>query len=159
MHFPRRVNVMSNHLEENHLPVDSSALYSIANRKLVFELPLAGGLLPWACPFSVSGGVDSEFAFCGTSFSLDTTSDDLAMRVLRNPVASAPCNPVTLGSAWGSANALRTDAQCPGDRGQFWNNASCGNTLDTSSGEPSVAGSDVENAPTITSRPSVAGTV
>ncbi len=47
MHFPRCVNVMSNHLEENHLPVDSSVLYSIANRKLVFELPLAGRLLPW----------------------------------------------------------------------------------------------------------------
>jgi hypothetical protein len=29
------VNVMSNHLDEHHLPVDSAAFYSIANRKLV----------------------------------------------------------------------------------------------------------------------------
>jgi hypothetical protein len=103
--------------------------------------------------------VDRESAFRGTSFSLDTAPDDLAVRVMRNPVASAPFDPVTLGPAWGSANALWTDAQCPGDRGQFWNNAGCGNTLDTSSGEPSVAGGDVEHAPTVPCGPSWAGTV
>jgi hypothetical protein len=107
----------------------------------------------------VFGEVDGESSICGTSFGLDTTSDDLAVRVLRNPMASAPCSSVTLGSCWGSANALWTDAQCPGDRGQFWNDACCGNTSYTSSGEPSVAGSDVGNASTITSRPSVARTV
>jgi len=144
---------MSNHWEKTICPLISPFLYSIANRKLAFLRTLAGRLLP------LSGGVDSESAFCGTSFSLDTAPDDLAVRVLRNPVASAPCNSVTLGSAWGSANALWTDAQCPGDRGQFWNNASCGNTLDTSSGEPSVEGSDVEHAPTVPCGPSWAGTV
>ncbi len=150
---------MSKHLDENHLSVDSPVLYAIANKKLVVWFALAGRLLPLTCPFSVSGGVDGESSFCGTSFGLDTTSDDLVVRVLRNPVASAPGSSVSLGSGWGSANALWTDAQCPGDRGQFRNDASCGNTLDTSSGEPSVAGSDVENAPTIPCGPSLAGTV
>jgi hypothetical protein len=41
----------------------------------------------------------------GTSFGLDTTSDDLAVRVLPNPMACAPCSSVPLGSGWGSANA------------------------------------------------------
>ena len=153
MHFPWCVNVMSNHWEKTICPLIPTSY-----------IPLQTGNLPscslWQGDCSpLSGGVDSESAFCGTSFSLDTAPDDLAVRVLRNPMASAPCNPVTLGSAWGSANALWTDAQCPGDRGQFWNNASCGNTLDTSSGEPSVAGSDVEHAPTVPCGPSWAGTV
>ena len=150
---------MSNHLEERRLPGGLLVLYFIANRKLVFKLPLARRLLPRVCPISVGGGVDSEFAFCGASFGLDTTPDDLAVRVLRNPVAGAPSGSVILGSGRSSANALWPDAKCSGDRGQCWNHASRRNAANTSTGEPGVASRYVGNAPGISRRPGVAGTV
>ena len=153
MYFPWCVNLMSNHLEENHLLVDPPSNIPLQTGNLSSSAFWQGACSP------LSGGVDSESAFCGTSFSLDTAPDDLAVRVLRNSVASAPFSSVTLGSGWGLANALWTDAQRPGDRGQLRDDASCRNTLDTSSGEPSVAGSDVEHAPTVPCRPSLAGTV
>jgi hypothetical protein len=105
------------------------------------------------------GGVDSESSLSDTSVGVDTTSDGLAVRVLRNPVAGGPCSSVALGSSRRSANALWTDAECPSDRGQRGNDASCRNALHSASREPDVAGCDVENAAPISSRPSAAGTV
>jgi hypothetical protein len=46
MHFPWCVNIMSNYLEENHLPINSPLLYSFANKKLAVWLALADRLLP-----------------------------------------------------------------------------------------------------------------
>jgi hypothetical protein len=70
----------------------------------------------------------------------------LAVRVLRNPVARGSFSAVTLGSGRRLANALWTDAECPSDRCQRWKDASCRNVLHTASREPNVAGCDVENA-------------
>jgi len=103
--------------------------------------------------------ITGAVTFCGTSFGMDTTSDDLAVRVLRHPVAGGPCSSVALGSGRRSANAVWFDAECCRDRGQRWNDASCRNALHTSSRQPDVARCDVENAAAISSRPSAAGTV
>ena len=105
------------------------------------------------------GGVDDESSLSGTSVGVDTTPGHLAVRVLRNLVASGPCSAVSLGSRRRLANALWTDAECPRDRSQRWNDASCRNALHSASREPNVARCDVENAAATSSRPSAAGTV
>jgi hypothetical protein len=99
-------------------------------------------------------GVDGESSLSGTPVGVDTTSRDLAVRVLRNPVARGPCRTVVLGSGGRSANALWTDAECPRDRGQRWNDASCRHALHTASREPDVAGCDTAHSVAISSRPS-----
>ena len=103
--------------------------------------------------------VDGESSLGGTSVGVDTTSGDLAVRVLRNPVVGGPCSSVAVGSSRRSASALWTDAEWPGDRRQRRNDASCRIALHATSREPDVAGCDIENAAVISSRPSSAGTV
>jgi hypothetical protein len=90
---------------------------------------------------------------------VESTSCDLAVRVLRNPVARGPCHTVALGPGRRSANALWTDAECPSDRGQRWNDASCRVALHTASREPVVAGCDIAHAVAISSRPGAPRTV
>ena len=55
--FPFGVNGVSNHLKESRLTVDSVALHSIANRRLVTYSTLARRLLRVQLSFSVFGGV------------------------------------------------------------------------------------------------------
>jgi hypothetical protein len=126
---------------------------------LLFSPFCAPRLLPVQLSFLRFGGGDGESSFCGTSFGVDTTSDAPAVRVLRNPVAGGPSSSVALASGRRSANAVWTDAECRRDRGQRWNDASCRNALHAASREPDVADCDVENAATLSSRPSAAGTV
>ena len=90
---------------------------------------------------------------------MDTTSGDLAVRVLRNPVAYAPGSSVALGSGWRSASALWTDAQWTGDHRQRWHDARCRNALHSASREPHVASCDIEDAAAISGRPSAARTL
>jgi hypothetical protein len=157
--FPIGVNDVGNHLVEGHLPVNCALLHSIANRRLVVYLRFGTALASCSlvCLRTRRGGRESSFF--GASLSVDTTSDDLAVRVLRNPVAGGSCSSVALGSRRRSANAVWTDAECRSDRGQRWSDASCWNAFYTSSREPDVAGCDAENAAVLSSRPRVAGTV
>ena len=90
---------------------------------------------------------------------MDPTSGDLAVRVLRNPVADAPCRSVAVGSGWCSAGALWTDSEWHSDRRQRRNDASCRNALDTAPRKHDVAGCDIGNAAAISGRPSAAGNV
>ena len=90
---------------------------------------------------------------------MDTTSGDLAVRVLRNPVAYAPGSSVALGSGWRSASALWADAQWPRYHRQRWHDARCRNALYTASREPHVASCHIDNAAAISGRPSAVGTV
>jgi len=103
--------------------------------------------------------VDDESSLSGTSAGVDTTSHDLAVRVVRNPVAGDPSSSLALGSSRRSADALWTDAQWRGDCRQRGNDARCWNALHTASCEPDVAGGDLENAAAISGRPSTVRTV
>ena len=103
--------------------------------------------------------MDDESSLSGTSVGVDATPVHLAVRSLRNLVVGGPGSAVTLGSRRRPANALWTDAECPRDRCQRWNDASRRNALHTPSREPDVAGCDVENAAATFGRPSAAGTV
>ena len=138
--------------------VDSGVLHSIANTRLVIQFVLAWRLLPFTCLLRIRR-VDGESSLSSTSVGMDTTSGDLAVRVLRNPVAYAPGSSVALGSGWRSASALWTDAEWPGHRRQRWHDASCRNALHPASRQLHVAGSDIENAAAIFGRPSAAGNV
>jgi hypothetical protein len=109
--------------------------------------------------FGIRRWWDGEFPLSGTSVGVDPTPDDLAVRVLRNPVVGSPCSSVALGPGRRSANALRTDTECLSDPGQRGNNASCWNILQTACREPAVAGCDIEHAVAISSRSSAAATV
>jgi len=60
------------------------------------RLLLAPRLL--SLPLSVDlAGVNCESSFCCTSFGVGTTSDNLAVRVVRNPMAGSSCSSIVLG--------------------------------------------------------------
>ena len=105
------------------------------------------------------GGVNGEPSFSDTPVGVDSISGDLAVRILRNPVAHDPCSSVAVDSGRRPASARWTDAEWSGDRRQRWNDASCGNALHPASSEPDVASCDIEDAAAISSRPSATGTV
>ena len=105
------------------------------------------------------GGVNGEPSFSDTPVGVDSISGDLAVRILRNPLAHDPCSSVAVDSSWRPASARWTDAERSGDRRQRWNGARCGNALHPASREPDVASCDIEDAAAISSRPSAAWTV
>ena len=46
---------------------------------------------------------------------MDAVSDDLAVRVLRDPVASGSGSSIALGSGWRGAHTVWANAECPRD--------------------------------------------
>jgi Flp pilus assembly pilin Flp len=89
-----------------------------------------------------AGGVDGESSFRCTSVGMDAVSGDVAVRVLRDPVACGSGSSIALGSGRRSAHTVWTDAECPGDRRQCWSDARCRHALQPASCEPDVAGGD-----------------
>jgi hypothetical protein len=81
-----------------------------------------------------------------TSVCVDGTSSDLAVCVLRNPVARVACGSVPRGSDRRSANALRTGNECSSDGYQCRIDARDRNAVYSASCEPDVARCDVSNA-------------
>lgn len=64
--------------------------------------------LPW-------NGVNGGYSLRGTSVRMGATSARMAVRDLRNLVLDAAGGAVAFGPLWGSACALRIDAERPGD--------------------------------------------
>ena len=159
MHFPTSVNEASTHRKESRLPLNCVILDSIANRRLVTHFILVRRLLPIRLYVLGLGGVDGESSFCGASFGVDTTSDDLAVRVLRNPLAGGPCGSVVLGPGRRFTNVVRADAERPRDRRECWSDAGCRHALHSASCQPDVASGNSENAASFSSGPSPVGTV
>ena len=60
---------------------------------------------------------DGGHSLSGTSLGMDTISSRLAVRVMRNPLASASCSALAFGSGWRSPHALWTDVERGSDRG------------------------------------------
>lgn len=83
--------------------------------------------------------VDGEPSLSGTPVGVDTISNDLAVRIMRDPVAGSPCSAVALGSGRRSVNALWADAECPSDGGQRGKDAGCWNAIYIPPGEYDVA--------------------
>lgn len=97
MYFPMGVQEASSLLEKTRQSVDSVVIKSIADRGLVTRLVLVRRLLPVHLSVRRLGGVDGESSFCGASFSVGTTSDNLAVRVLRDPLAGRPGSSIVMG--------------------------------------------------------------
>src|SRR4029077_1181525 len=104
-------------------------------------------------------GVDRAFRHNGTSVSVDGTSSDLAVCILRNPVARVACGSISVGSDRRSANALRTGDECSSNGQQCRVDARGRNAIHSASCEPNVAGRDIANADATAGRSSVARTV
>src|SRR5215469_16314543 len=107
-------------------------------------------------PFS---GVTIGHSLCGTSSGLDTISGYLAVRIMRNPLASASCKALDFSSGWRPPHAFWTNVECGGDRGQCWSNAGRRNASHLASLWPNVGSCNTENAAVISGGPSKAGTV
>jgi hypothetical protein len=60
---------------------------------------------------------DGGHSLSGTSLGVDTISGHLAVRVMRNPLASASCSALAFGPGWRPPHALWTDVECDSDRG------------------------------------------
>lgn len=84
---------------------------------LSFSLALARRLLPVYSFVLHSAGVNGVSSLGGASVGMDTTSGNLAMRVLRDLVAGGPSRSVPLGSGWCSADARWADPECVSSRG------------------------------------------
>src|SRR4029077_4665898 len=104
-------------------------------------------------------GEDRAFRHNGTSVSVDGTSSDLAVCILRNPVARVACGWISVGSDRRSANALRTRDECLSNGHQCRVDARGRNAVHSASCEPDVAECDVSNADATTGRLSRARTV
>lgn len=97
--------------------------------------------------------------YSDTSVGMDGTSSDLAVCVVRNPVARVTCGSISGGSDRRSANALRTGDECSSNGHQCRVDARDRNAVPSTSREPDVARCDVPNAIAILGRPSTARTV
>jgi hypothetical protein len=100
-----------------------------------------------------------EFRDHGTSVSVDGAPGDLAVCVLRNPVARVACGSISVGSDRCSANALRTGYECLGNGHQCRVDARGRNAVHSAPCEPDVAGCDFANADAAIGRSSAARTV
>jgi hypothetical protein len=94
-----------------------------------------------------------------TSVRVDGTSGDLAVCVVRNPVARVTCGSISGGSDRRSANALRTGNECSSNEHQCRVDARDRNAVLSSSCELNVARWDFANAIATIGRPSTARTV
>ena len=94
-----------------------------------------------------------------TSVSVDGTSSDLAVCVLRNPVARVAYGSIPRGSDRRFANALRSWNECSSNGHQCRVNARDRNAVLSASCEPDVARCDVSNAIATLGRPSTSRTV
>lgn len=123
---------------------------------LNFVSPLPRRMWCGLNPFSEGDGGHS---LSGTSLGVDTISGYLAVRVMRNPLASASCNALVFDSGWCSPHAFWTDDERGGDTGQCRSDAGCRNAIHPASIRPNVGGCDPENAAVISGGSSAAGTV
>jgi hypothetical protein len=104
-------------------------------------------------------GVDRALRHNGTSVSVDGTSSDLALCILRNPVARLAFSSISLGSGRRSADALRSGDECASNGHQCRVDARDRNAAHGASGEPDVARCDIANAVAVIGRPSAARNV
>ena len=97
--------------------------------------------------------------YSDTSVGMDGTSSDLAVCVVRNPVARVACGSISGGSDRRSANALRIGDERSSNGHQCRVNARDRNAVLGASCEPDVARWDFANTIATIGRPSKARTV
>ena len=145
-------------ISEENPSFPRAVLHPIARKGLSIWLGLAARLLTVFLTWSF-GEEDLAFRHHGTSVGVDGASRDLAVCVLRNPVAGVASGSISPGSDRRSTHALRTGDECPGNGQQCRVDARGRNAVHSTSSEPDVAGCDVANADATTGRPSAARTV
>ena len=157
LRFPSRVKMFGNNLEEDPVFGEGFLIHPIVKKGLSIWPGLAVRVLPVHLPFAF--GEELAFRHNGTSVGVDGASSDLAVCVLRNPVAGVAFGSISPGSDRRFTHALRTGDECPGNGQQCRVDARGRNATDGTPCEPDVAGCDGANAIAPTGRPGRARTV
>lgn len=103
--------------------------------------------------------MEGESSFCSALPSMVTASDDLAVRILRHPLAGASRRPLAMGPGGRSAYAVWTDAERICDPVQRGYDASHWNALCLSSCEPAMESCDDRDADAASGGSSAVGLV